>query len=72
MAEPKKPQPIAIGLQPANENAPNEAGVIDAGHSISLQPPIPTELEILQPLIKALAELAANDLCATTLCSGEP
>lgn len=63
--------PASRHVSSANDNAP---GTTCAGEP----PPRRTcssissdELEILQPLIKALAQMAANDLCATTLCSGD-
>ena len=66
--EPEAPKPI----RGANDNAP--------GAQIAPEPPppraypsaTPEELKLMHGVLSALAQMAANDLCATTLCSGEP
>lgn len=59
-------------VQGSNDNAaPGEACVTDPGTSLPHPSITPGELELLGPLIKALARMAANDLCATTLSSDE-
>lgn len=57
-------------LRSGNDNAPGPAAV---AQTAAPYPSITSkELEVLGPLIEALVRLAANDLSATTLCSGEP
>jgi hypothetical protein len=65
------PKPaVAPRIRGANDNnAPNSAIATDAGAPLPYPAITSAELEILQPLIKALALLAANDLSATTLSS---
>jgi hypothetical protein len=59
-------------LRGANDNAPPASALAtNAGTPLPYPSITPTELETLQPLIKALALMAANDLSATAL-SSEP
>ena len=66
---PKRTAPAPL-IRSANDNAPGPAAVAQTA------PPYPSitpeELQMLGPLIEALVRLAANDLSATTPCSGEP
>lgn len=56
----------------ANDNAAaGEACVTDVGAALPAQDLTDEELSILQPLISALARLAAKRLSATTISSGE-
>lgn len=59
-------------LRGANDSGrAGEACVTDAGAALAYPSITPAELEILGPLIKALAQMAANDLSATTFSSEE-
>ena len=74
MAEPQRataPKTDRV-LRGVNDNArAGEFCVTDAGASLAYPSIMPEELEILGPLIKALAQMAANDLSATTFSSDE-
>jgi hypothetical protein len=50
----------------ANDTAGEAFVALPHRPSITLE-----ELKVLQPVIEALVMMAANDLCATTLSSGE-
>lgn len=56
----------------SNDNAaPGEGCATDQGTALPYPSIAPEELELLGPLIKALAWMAANDLSATTHSSDE-
>jgi len=56
----------------SNDNAaPGDGCATDVGASLPYPSITPEELELLGPLIEALARMAANDLSATTHSSDE-
>jgi hypothetical protein len=59
-----------VRIRGANDNTSPHSGIVtDTGAPLPSPSITPAELALLQPLIKALARMAANDLSATTLSS---
>lgn len=72
--QPMQPPPKKADrfIRGANDNAAaGEACVTDVGAALPAQDLTDEELAILQPLISALARLAAKRLSATTISWGE-
>lgn len=70
--KPKPIEPFSRSIESANDNAlPGTGCVADAGVSLPSPELTPKELEILTPLIAALAQLAAKRLSATPLAFEE-
>lgn len=74
MAKRPSPQPARLRqiVRGVNDNAPaGEACVTDLGAPLPALELCAAELQMLQPLIAALARLAAKRLSATTISSEE-
>lgn len=69
MPRPKAPKTT---IQASNDNAPGATSTGDLPLSYAYPSISPAELEAMEGVISALARMSANDLSATTLCSGEP